>query len=256
MGFGIGVMRQFLMAATLAWFSLTPAVNAQRASHFDLTGAWTADDGGVYYVRQIGSVIWWAGFSQDNGRSFTNVFRGVWQEPGGVADEIDTIVGQWADLPRGSGTWQAGKLILTVNFESPGTVSELRAVRGTTGGFGGRVWKRTDSPPPISGKGGLGTFPPEPDLTGTWTATDHGTYYVREIGDTVWWLGVSAGDGAEFSNVFVGKVRQNHLQGEWADVPRGKSLNNGAVGLSVADDSTMRSTSSGVFENYVWQKRR
>lgn len=49
----------------------------------NLTGIWTADDGGVYYVRQSGNAVWWVGFSSEAGLSdfhrglkFTNVFHG------------------------------------------------------------------------------------------------------------------------------------------------------------------------------------
>ena len=30
-------------------------------------------------------------------------------------------------------------------------------------------------------------------LTGTWVANDGGTYFLRQIGDTLWWLGLSGG---------------------------------------------------------------
>jgi len=47
-----------------------------------LTGTWAGDDGGVYYVRQMGNVIWWNGMSgrdlspQSLGREWNNVGRG------------------------------------------------------------------------------------------------------------------------------------------------------------------------------------
>ena len=39
-------------------------------------------------------------------------------------------------------------------------------------------------------------------MTGTWKANDGGTYYVREAGTTVWWLGEGKNGG--FTNVFRG----------------------------------------------------
>jgi len=51
-----------------------PAFQSQTG----LTGAWTCDDGGTYYLRQDGNTIWWAGLSGDRnlqqGLSFCNVF--------------------------------------------------------------------------------------------------------------------------------------------------------------------------------------
>ena len=53
----------------------------------NLTGTYKADDGGVYYMEQSGSTLWWAGLSLDRqlpadyvwhrGLEFTNVFRGT-----------------------------------------------------------------------------------------------------------------------------------------------------------------------------------
>src|SRR5512132_2433609 len=33
-----------------------------------LTGTWTADDGGVYCIRQLGDTLWWAGLGWAPGR--------------------------------------------------------------------------------------------------------------------------------------------------------------------------------------------
>jgi hypothetical protein len=79
--------------------TLTP-VKFDPTARIDLTGAWAGNDGGIYYVRQRGNVIWWNGMSSRNdppeslGRNWNNVGRG----------EINadlTIVADWADVPRG-----------------------------------------------------------------------------------------------------------------------------------------------------------
>jgi hypothetical protein len=80
----------------------------------DLTGIWTANDGGIYAVRQIGDLVWWVGLSDPfefhRGTRFTNVFCGQLEmSPGGGM----TINGSWIDLPRGSAA-QAGTLLLQV----------------------------------------------------------------------------------------------------------------------------------------------
>ncbi|MBS2965829.1 hypothetical protein KGA66_22450 [Actinocrinis puniceicyclus] len=62
------------------------------------TGVWCADDGGTYYLRQIGDVLWWLGMSHDQGRSFTSVFSGVL-----VPDGTGTVVhGELVDVPLGA----------------------------------------------------------------------------------------------------------------------------------------------------------
>jgi len=64
----------------------------------DLTGAWSADDGATYYIRQLsdGSVSW-GGLNHSGfhtGMEFTNVFRGR------VSADGRTLTGDWADVPR------------------------------------------------------------------------------------------------------------------------------------------------------------
>src|ERR1700675_1823270 len=39
------------------------APKAFDANHIDLTGPWAGDDDGIYYLRQIGSVLWWNGMA-------------------------------------------------------------------------------------------------------------------------------------------------------------------------------------------------
>ena len=112
---------------------------AQRPANLDLTGSWSASDVGTYYVRQIGSTVWWLGMSSDQGLTFANVFQGVVQgtsvgvgavsrAPGGTvararrpsagtttAGWFPVISGNWASLPLGS-TQGDGSLRLAGTF--------------------------------------------------------------------------------------------------------------------------------------------
>lgn len=99
---------------------------AQCAAPPSADGAWSANDGGTYYVRQLGDQFFWLGMSRDNGRSFTNVFHGTRQG--------DVITGVWADV-RGASRG-GGSLTLRIN----GTASMQRT--GVTGGFSGSRWGR------------------------------------------------------------------------------------------------------------------
>src|SRR5262245_21482876 len=108
-----------------------------------LTGTYTADDGGVYYMEQSGSTLWWAGLSLDRqlpadyvwhrGLEFTNVFRGT-------INNDNTIVGEWSDLTRGA-TLNGGTL--TVKIDSSGSVTTLTKLT-ESGGFGATTWTRSD----------------------------------------------------------------------------------------------------------------
>ena len=65
------------------------------------------------------------------------------------------------------------------------------------------------------------------DGTGMWLGNDGGTYYLKHIGDVVWWIGLSGGtDGRTYSNVFRGTMttqlidneRITVINGEYVDV--------------------------------------
>jgi hypothetical protein len=60
---------------------------------------------------------------------------------------------------------------------------------------------------------------PFPVLSGAWHASDNGTYYVRQLGDTVWWLGLSRDQGYTYANVFKGAIREGGVTGAWVSVP-------------------------------------
>jgi hypothetical protein len=98
-----------------------------------LTGIWQANDGGTYYLRQVGNTLWWNGMSGGNdGHTFDNVFRGtITIESGAI-----TISGEWVDVPRGtiSGT---GTLSLKVLL-NPLTLQKM----SQTGGFAATTWKK------------------------------------------------------------------------------------------------------------------
>ena len=102
---------------------------------FDLTGAWAGDDGGIYYLVQLGSVVWWNGMSGRDrkpvelGRDWNNVARGVIN---GL--RIDA---EGSDVPRG-GAISSGTLVLNVQDDGTGNI-EIVLVGGNWE-FGNNVW--------------------------------------------------------------------------------------------------------------------
>lgn len=73
-------------------------------------------------------------------------------------------------------------------------------------------------------------------LTGYWRANDGGTYYLRQIDSTLWWLGLSD-DGAfypglRFCNVFHAAIAGLTIIGDWCDVPRGAARHRGTITLT------------------------
>ncbi len=93
----------------------------------DLTGVWNCDDGGMYYISQFGTTVWWYGEKDPNTPDWSNVMRGTISG--------NTIKADWTDVPKGS-VMQHGMLMLQIQSNN-----QIVAV-SKTGGFSGSVWTR------------------------------------------------------------------------------------------------------------------
>ncbi|MBO3462704.1 hypothetical protein G7B40_018845 [Aetokthonos hydrillicola Thurmond2011] len=119
------------------------SLNTQQAAHYKqtevlptqriliaqssaLTGKWKADDGGVYYIRQVGDKFWWYGEQKETQPAWSNVFTGTIS-----ANEIN---GSWVDVPKGGATGSGVLKLRIVTF------SRIEKING--GGFSGSVWTR------------------------------------------------------------------------------------------------------------------
>jgi len=95
-------------------------------------------------------------------------------------------------------------------------------------------------------------------LTGTWVANDGGMYFLRQIGDALWWLGLSGGllhPGLQFCNVFHASVTASAVTGEWSDVPRGATSGRGTLTLRPAgEDQLLRIAESGGYGASIWRR--
>jgi hypothetical protein len=95
-------------------------------------------------------------------------------------------------------------------------------------------------------------------LTGVWSADDAGTYYVREVDNTVWWLGLSVDEGRTFANVFRGTLQNGQVSGQWADVPLGQTSNAGTIavtdGAGGLTTAWKRISETGGFSGASWDK--
>ena len=83
-----------------------------------------------------------------------------------------------------------------------------------------------------------------PDLTGTYSGDDGGLYYMQQSGSRLWWAGLSIDPkkametqwhrGLDFTHVFSGTIFcDGHIEGRWADVPRGAALGSGTLNLVI-----------------------
>jgi hypothetical protein len=75
-------------------------------------------------------------------------------------------------------------------------------------------------------------------LTGAWLGSEGGVYYIRQVGDCLWWFGTDVRDiepgqtdQAGFANVASGRVDGDRIEVEWADLPLGDTLGGGGLTL-------------------------
>jgi hypothetical protein len=105
--------------------SLAGSTMGQLAS---LTGTWSCDDGGSYYIRQRGAEVFWFGEPSSTDPHWSNVAHGE-------IDSSGRIRLSWADVPKGR--INSGGL-LTLQIENNGSLIAVTR----TGGFGGSHWSR------------------------------------------------------------------------------------------------------------------
>jgi hypothetical protein len=101
------------------------------ASAIDLTGIWEGNDGGTYYLRQLGDELYWFGELSPTSPAWSNVFYGRVQ--------FNQVIGEWSDVPKGRAN-SSGKLLLKIRSKGNELAAEQK-----TGGFSGSVWTRKDA---------------------------------------------------------------------------------------------------------------
>jgi hypothetical protein len=120
-------------------------VSGPDGQPLDLSGAWSGNDTGLYYIKQIGSCIWWSGMSnfedQYPGQEWIMVFRGS-------IDGEGRINGDFVDVRStnpGSGT-----LTIEARIDQVNGAPAVQLYRtGQTGHpVGVSFWQRAAEPTP------------------------------------------------------------------------------------------------------------
>lgn len=201
------------------------------------------NDGGYYYVRKVGNVVYWFG-EKPNG-AFANVFKGTLSG--------NTITGTWQDVPKGN-TKNKGTLKLKVTNGG----NKLSRI-SQTGGFSGSQWTATPLP---SNLPKVRTKAPwqgntMSNLSGIWTCNDGGIYYIIDYNSNVVWFGERKFNSGKpgFANVMIGKCSSTSVTGKWADVPKGTTNNSGNIVLKMTGAHTLTKTSqTGGFSGSKWSR--
>lgn len=124
------------------------AVSGPDGQPLDLTGSWSGNDGGLYYIKQIDSCVWWSGLSnfvdqgQYPGQEWIMTFRGTINAEG-------VLVGDFVDVKSsnpGTGTMTIEARVDQV--EGQGSVVNLYRTASTGHEIGVTFWRRTMEPTP------------------------------------------------------------------------------------------------------------
>ena len=90
------------------------------------------------------------------------------------------------------------------------------------------------------------------DVTGVFQCNDGGTYYVRVVGDQMWWYGEN---GNYWTNVFEGTISGNTATGTWADVPKGQNRGYGLMTVYISAPNLFYAIyKTGGFGGSVWYR--
>lgn len=84
-------------------------------------------------------------------------------------------------------------------------------------------------------------FLPGIDLTGVYMGKPDGVYYLRQMGNSVYWYGEQKSQSYPpfWSNVGIGTLNGNQLTVNWADIPKGATMNSGTAVLEVSQPQGM-----------------
>ncbi len=111
----------------------------------DLSGTWSGNDAGLYYIKQIGNCVWWSGLSsfegQYPGQEWVMAFRGTMNDDG-------VINGDFVDVKStnpGSGTMTIEARIDQVNGQG---VIQLYRTASTGHPIGVTFWQPISDPTP------------------------------------------------------------------------------------------------------------
>lgn len=75
------------------------------------------------------------------------------------------------------------------------------------------------------------------NLTGVWHTVGGVTFYVRQTGNRIWWLGEQAPANPRWTNVASGTISGGVVRVKWVDVPKGQTEHEGTLALRVVTPS-------------------
>jgi microsomal dipeptidase-like Zn-dependent dipeptidase len=239
---------------------LFAGVCADAAVAGELNGYYEANDGGAYFIRQIGNKVYW--FGEDPNGAWANILTGTITGT--------RITARFWDIPKGR-TQGAGEIALEVQSDG----ATLVKLSSTTPFGTGTLKKAVPHSEIVNGVLTIKGFPPEmrsrpqgfsggtQNVTGVWQGDDAAFYYIREMpgGEIVWlaennqWGGPGGYAQPSFTHVFIGKKISHLIIGDWVDLPKGKAAKNGtlAAKLENQQEISVNPSSDGIYAAKLWR---
>lgn len=91
------------------------------------------------------------------------------------------------------------------------------------------------------------------NLIGIWSCDDGNKYYIRQIGNTLAWLGESSDRSR--SSIAFGRISGNTVTLSWMDVPKGDSMGSGSLTISLeSNDKLTLIHETGGFSGTEWTR--
>lgn len=75
------------------------------------------------------------------------------------------------------------------------------------------------------------------DLSGLYISDNQDKYFLRQVGNSLWWIGTDK-DGSHVINIFKGIKDGNNITGQWIDSPLEKKIGYGSLNLILLSNST------------------
>ena len=93
------------------------------------------------------------------------------------------------------------------------------------------------------------------NLTGVWGDNFGMTYYLNQVGDTVWWFGMGPFRNGSLAQVFQGVATNGTIEGSWQDVPLSTGVSGEPLRLAIDPGRTLLTpVSSGSLGGRRWMK--
>lgn len=250
---------RMLRCALLCLLTVLPgAAIAATPQPQEVDGIYRSNSNSYYYVHYVGDAhggtLFWYGENPDGG--FSNVMQGL-LHTFDHRREYAIDHGQWLDVPKGHTRGGSDPLrprsALTLDWRN----RIMQRSTDTGGGFGDHRWTRLSNglqPPHMSANATTGAAGPGVD--GVWLGDDGGLYFVRRQGRRLAWFGESCSGGAsaDFANVYVAQMHGDRADGNWADVPYGRTHGHGRLSVRVTPTQITRLSASGGFGGHNWHR--